>query len=1048
MNPRGVLGLVIVGSLRHRFAVLSLAALLAVFGVFSLRGANYDVFPDFAPPQASIQTEAPGLSPEQVEMLVTRPIESAIAGVPGVAAIRSNSIQGLSAVTIVFDAASDVFRVRQQLTEAMTGLAKQLPEGVEDPRLTPLTSSTGIAVIVGVTSDVVSPMRLRTAADWTIRPRLLAVPGVAKLTIYGGETKQYQIGIDPARLARFGLSIEDVENAARRTLGVRGAGFIDNPNQRIVLEARDDSPAISRLKHAVVAQQGAHRLTLGEVATITAAPEPPIGASLIDGRPAIQIIVSAQYGANTVKVAAAMDRAIAQLNSELAPDGIAIRSDVFQPARFIQTALGNLAEALIVGAILVTGVVFLFLWNMRMALIALTAIPLSLLAGAVAMNELGYSLNTMTLGGLGIAVGLLVDDAVIVVENVYRRLRSERAAGSPASPAHTIGAATYEVRSAVVFATLAIALVFVPVLTIQDVAGRLFGPLGLAYVLATLASLVVALTVTPALCAVLIDLERLPAQDPPLVRGLKQRYRTALVWVDRHLIMVAAVVAGVSIGVFSFVPSLGTSFIPELKEGHYVALMTLAPGSSLEESTRVGARVTDALRKVPHVRLVAQRAGRADKADDVYGTNYSEIEIDLAPSDAEGQEQAEAGIRDALRHFPGATFALRTFLSDRLDEVISGYTAPVIVRAAGADLDALDHVAAQIARAIGTVKGAVDVRLQNPTGVPGLSIVLDDAALARWGFKALDVLGAVGAAYRGVEVGKVYEGDRVFDAAVLLDADLRRSPQNVASLMLRTPTGTFVPLGELAAISQTSGRYGVLHEGGRRVQIVTANTTDEDLGAFTTRVKEHINALPVPPGVTVTITGAAEAQSRSTTTLLVNSCLAAGGMVLLLSFTIRRARNLALVFLNLPFAMVGGVIALLATSGIASLGALVGFVTLFGVTLRNAIMMVAHYDRVTQTEGRPWSIDTAIEGAADRLAPILMTSLATALGLLPLALGSGEPGRELEGPMAIVILGGLISSAALNLLVLPALALRWGRFDQPREQADGIGEAPSIGTNA
>jgi CzcA family heavy metal efflux pump len=1048
VNPRGVLGHVIVGSLRHRFAVLSLAALLAAFGVFSLRGANYDVFPDFAPPQASIQTEAPGLSPEQVEMLVTRPIESAIAGVPGVAAIRSNSIQGLSVVTIVFDAESDVFRVRQQLTEAMTGLAKQLPEGVEDPRLAPLTSSTGIVVIVGVTSDVVSPMRLRTAADWAIRPRLLAVPGVAKLTIYGGETKQYQIGIDPARLTRFGLSIEDVENAGRRTLGVRGAGFIDNPNQRIVLEARDDSPAISRLKHAVVAQQGAHRLTLGEVATITAAPEPPIGASLIDGRPAIQIIVSAQYGANTVKVAAAVDRAIAQLNKELAPDGIALRNDVFRPARFIQTALGNLAEALIVGAILVTGVVFLFLWNMRMALIALTAIPLSLLAGAVAMNELGYSLNTMTLGGLGIAVGLIVDDAVIVVENVYRRLRSERAASSLASPTHSIGAATYEVRSAVVFATLAIALVFVPVLTIQDVAGRLFGPLGLAYVLATLASLAVALTVTPALCAVLIDLEHLPAQDPPLVRGLKQRYRVALTWVDRHLIMVAAIVAGVSIGVFSFVPSLGTSFIPELKEGHYVALMTLAPGSSLEESTRVGARVADALRKVPHVRLVAQRAGRADKADDVYGTNYSEIEIDLAPSDAESEEQAEAGIRDALRRFPGATFALRTFLSDRLDEVISGYTAPVIVRAAGTDLDALDGVAAQIARTIGTVKGAVDVRLQNPTGVPGLSIVLDDEALARWGFKALDVLGAVGTAYRGAEIGKVYEGDRVFAAAVLLDADLRRSPQSVASLMLRAPAGTFVPLSELAAIRQTSGRYGVLHEGGRRVQIVTANTTDKDLGAFTMRVKANIKALPVPPGVIVTITGAAEAQSRSMTSLLVNSCLAAGAMVLLLSFTIRRARNLALVFLNLPFAMVGGVVALLATGGIASLGALVGFVTLFGITLRNAIMMVAHYDQVARTEGRPWSIDAAIEGAADRLAPILMTSLATALGLLPLALGSGEPGRELEGPMAIVILGGLVSSAALNLLVLPGVALRWGRFDQPREQADGIGEAPSTGTNA
>jgi CzcA family heavy metal efflux pump len=1048
VNPSGVLGSVIVGSLRHRVAVLCLAALLAAFGLFSLRGANYDVFPDFAPPQASIQTEAPGFSPEQVETLVTRPIESAIAGVPGVVAIRSNSIQGLAVITIVFDAASDVYRVRQQLTEAMTGLAKQLPDGVEDPRLTPLVSSTGTVMIAGVTSDVVSPMQLRTVADWTIRPRLLAVPGVAKLTIYGGAIKQYQIGIDPAKLAGFNLSLEDVQNAAGRALGVRGAGFIDNPNQRIVIEARDDSAPIPRLKSAVLAQSKGRRLTLGEVATVSAAPEPPIGASLIDGRPGIQIIVSAQYGANTVKVAAAVDRVIERLNRELAPDGITIRNDVFRPARFIQTALRDLTEALIIGGVLVIGVVLLFLWNTRMAVIALTAIPLSLLAGAVAMNELGYSLNTMTLGGLAISVGLLVDDAVIVVENVYRRLRSDKAT-APTPPMEVIAAATYEVRSAVVFATLAIALVFVPVLTIQDVAGRLFGPLGLAYVLATLASLAVALTVTPALCSVLIDFAHLPAHDPPLVRRLKHRYRIILGWIDRHVIAVAAIVVGISVAAFSFVPSFGTSFIPELKEGHYVALMTLAPGSSLDASTRVGERVADALLKVPHVRLVAQRAGRADKADDVYGTNYSEIEIDLAPTDAEGQEQAEAGIRDALRHFPGATFAVRTFLSDRLDEVVSGYTAPVIVRAAGTDLDALDGAATRIAGAIATVKGAVDVQLQNPTGVPELSIVLDDRALARWGFHALNVLDGIGTAYRGAEVAKVYEGDRVFDAAIVLDADLRRNPESVSALLLKAPDGTFVPLGELATIRQTSGRYGVLHEGGRRVQIVTANTTEQDVGAFSARVKEKIRGLRLPPGVSVEFTGAAEAQSRSMMSLLINSCLAAGGMVLLLSFTIRRLGNLALVFLNLPFAMVGGVIALLATGGIASLGALVGFVTLFGITLRNAIMMIAHYDHVTQVEGRPWTLETAIEGSADRLAPILMTSLATALGLLPLALGSGEPGRELEGPMAIVILGGLISSAALNLLVLPALTLRWGRFEPTHPAAEeSLGKGVSIGTNS
>jgi Cu/Ag efflux pump CusA len=515
--------------------VLCLAGVLAVFGALSLSNANYDVFPDFAPPQAVIQTEAPGLSADQVETLITRPIENAIIGVPTITAVRSNSIQGLSAITVIFDSAADVFRARQQLTEAMAGLAQHLPEGIDEPRLAPLTSSTGTVMIIGLSSQVVSPADLRVVADWTVRPRLLALPGVAKISIYGGATKEYQIAVDPARLAGFDLSLEDVVAAARRALGVRGAGFIDNANQRIVIEANDDGSAATRLANTVLASGSGRRLTLGEVATIAAAPEPAIGAAAIDGREGLQLIISAQYGANTVKVAAAVDETVKTLARELARDGITVRGDLFRPAGFIQTALGNLENALLLGGVLVIGIVILFLWDLRMAIIALTAIPLSLLAGVIAMTELGYSLNTMTLGGLGIAVGLLVDDAVIVVENVYRRLREDKLSEVPWPVADVIAGATYEVRSAVVFATLAIALIFVPVLTIEDVAGRLFGPLGLAYVLATLASLLVALTVTPALCSCLIDLARLPSREPPVARWLKARYRRLLARMDRHL---------------------------------------------------------------------------------------------------------------------------------------------------------------------------------------------------------------------------------------------------------------------------------------------------------------------------------------------------------------------------------------------------------------------------------------------------------------------------------------------------------------------------------
>ena len=1034
MNAGGLLGAIISLSLRHRVAILGMALILTGFGVMSFGNADFDVFPDFAPPQASIQTEAPGLSSEQVETLVTRPIEASVIGVPGVVSIRSNSIQGLSAVTVIFAPSTDIFRTRQMLSEAMAGIASQLPDGIGTPGLMPMTSSTGLAMIVGMTSKTLNSMDLRSLADWNVKPRLLAIPGISKVSIYGGATKQYRISVDPAHLARFNLSLEDVTAAARRTLGVRGAGVIDNPNQRIVIEANDDAPTISRLQSTVIPRGDGHRLTIGEVATVTATSELPIGAALIDGQPGLQLMISAQYGANTVKVAAAVDKVVGALARELAPDGIAIRADLFRPAGFVDTALGNLSQSLLVGSALVVLVVFLFLWNLRLAVIALTAIPLSLFAGVVAVGQLGYSLNTMTLGGLGIAVGLLVDDAVIVVENVYRRLRQNKLSSSPKLAADVIAEATYEVRSAVVYATLAIALVFVPVLTIQDVAGRLFGPLGLAYILATSASLLVAITVTPVLCSLMLDFGGLPEHEPRVTRWLKNRYRRLLGWVDRRFIAVAALVVGVCAAILSVIPLLGTSFIPQMKEGHYVIQMTLTPGSSLEESTRIGAEITKSLLKVPHIRLVSQRAGRAELADDVFGTHYSEFEVDLAPTDAEGQERTEAAIRDVLQHVPGATFAVKTFLSDRLDEVVSGDTAPVVVRAIGTDLDALDVAAAQIAAAIAAVPGAADVQMKNPVGIPKLAVSLRQDALVRWGTNPVDVLEAIRTAFQGEKVGEVYEGGRVISAAVMLSPEFRTRPEDVSALLMKTSDGTFVPLGELATVSEVSGRYGVLHQEGRRIQTVTASTKSPDVGSFDTQVKKAVKALILPVGVTVEYAGDAEAQSRAANTLLVQSMLAAVGMLLLLQLVVPHVRNLGLVILNLPFAMVGGVVAVLATGGVASLGALVGFVTLFGITLRNAIMMIARYDQIARLDGQPWCTTTAVEGAADRLAPILMTTFATALGLLPLALGSGEPGRELEGPMAMVILGGLFSSALLNLLVLPSLALRLGRFTaSPRE---------------
>lgn len=1040
MNPVGFIGGLITGSLRRRFVVLGLALLLTAYGMFRLGAADYDVFPDFAPPRASVQTEAPGLTAEQVEALVTRPIETRILGVPGVVLVRSRSVQGVSDISVTFAAGADLFRARQQLSEAMAGIVSDLPQGARPPTIAPLTSATGIVLIAGLTSDRLSAMELRTLAQWTIRPRLLAVPGVAQVSIYGGDAKQYQVAVDPQKLARYNLSFDDLATAIQRTLGVRGAGFIDTANQRIILEASDPAAAEQRLAGTIVVAGQGQRLTLGAVANIEAAPAPAVGTALIGSKPGIELLISEQYGANTVKTGQGVEAAIYSLNAELTPQGVTIRPDLFRPATFISTALHNLQFALGVGGVLVIAVVFLFLWNVRMAAIALTAIPLSLLAGTLMLELFGYSLNTMTLGGLGIAVGLLVDDAVIVVENVYRRLRIARDAGEPATVAEVIGSATFEVRSAVVFATLAIALIFVPVLAIQDVAGRLFGPLGLAYILATLASLVVALTVTPALCLLLIHPDRLPDHEPAFIQRLKRVYTRLLGRVEGRLPLVASIVIGASIAVFSVVPRLGTAFIHELKEGHYVLSMQLAPGSSLAVSEAVGRQVAAAILRVPHVLSVAQRTGRAEAGAEISaGPEYSELDIDLAPTDAEGQEQAEAAIRRVLAETPGPIFVLRTFLTDRLGDVISGDTAPVVVRLHGEDLDAIDRAAAQIADAVRTVPGAIDVVRQSPPGAPTLVVSLRHEALVRWGFNPLDVLNQIQAAYQGQIVGQVYQGERVFDAVLILSPSLRAAPETVGNLLLKSPDGTFVRAADLANIALVNGRFEVVHIGGQRVGTVTSGTTDPNVGAFTQRVQAKVAALKLPPGVTASIEGAAAEQAKSAQSLLINSLLAAVAMLLLLSLTVPRLRNLGLVFLNLPFAMVGGVLALWLTGGIASLGALVGFVTLFGITLRNAIMMVSHYDLLTGEEGRALDATTSIEGAADRLVPILMTTLATALGLLPLALGSGEPGREIEGPMAVVILGGLASSAALNLLILPGLALRFGRFGRGERGANVLG---------
>lgn len=1017
-------------SLRFRGVVIALACILVGYGLYALTSAKYDVFPEFAPPLVVIQTEAPGLSPEQVEVLITQPIENTINGVAGIESLRSGSIQGLSLITAAFKPSVDIYRARQVVAERLSAIASILPQGVQPPALTPLTSSTSIVLVIGLSSEKRSLMEVRTIADWTVKQRLLAVPGVAKAVVHGGEVRQLQIQARPEKLIEFNLSLQDVLTAARRATGVLGAGFIENANQRIVIRTEGQSLTSAQLAATVLRHVESGNVTLGDVAYVMDAPEPPIGAATIAAKPAVMLLISAQYGANTLEVTRQIESALNELRPSLNSQGIILHPDLFRPASFIETATDNVRSSLLLGGVLVAVVLLLFLFNLRTAAISFVSIPLSLLAAIIVLTRLGYRLDTMTLGGLAIAVGVVVDDAVIDVENILRRLRENRALAQPRPAFQIVLDASIEVRSAVVYATFAVALVFVPILAMSGVAGRLFAPLGIAYILAVMASLVVALTLTPALCLSLLGLRHLDDREPPLIRWLKAHYKTILLWVEQRPRTVLGSAAALTILGLATLPFFGGGFLPELSEGHFIIHMTAVPGTSLAESLRIGGRVTEQLLKLSAIRSVAQRAGRAEKADDIAGTQESEFEVDLKPLKGDEAESVLGDLRKLLTQFPGVNFTVNTFLTERVEETISGYTAAIVVNIYGNDLDVLDAKAQEVARVLNHVSGATEVRVQSAPGTPQLEIRLRPDDLALWGFEPIDVLDAIRTAYQGAEAGQIYDGNRVFNVVTIL-APEQRNIAAIGALPLRNGDGPYIRLGQVADIYQSAGRYVVLHNGARRVQTVTCNVAGRDVNSFVADARKQIaQKITLPEGSYVEFTGTAAAQAQSRHDLLVNSLIALAGIVLLLSVVMGGWRNLVLVLANLPFALIGGVLAVFAVGGSVSIGALVGFVTLFGITLRNSIMMISHYEHLIETEGMRWGLDAAIRGACERLTPILMTALVTAFGLLPLALGAGDPGREIEGPMAVVILGGLLTSTALNLLVLPTLALRYGQFQR------------------
>ena len=1021
-------------SIRFRGIVVALACLVVGYGIYTAWNARYDVYPEFAPPQVVVQTEAPGLSPEDVEQLVTRPVENALNGAPNIESIRSQSIQGLSVVTVVFQQNTDVYRARQMVSERMAEAAGEMPQGVMPPAMAPLTGATSTVLIIGLTSDRRSPMDLRTFADWTLRPRLLAVPGVARVAIFGGDVRQLQVQVVPERLAAYHLSFDDILTAARTATGVRGAGFVETAAQRIVLQTQGQSLTPAQLGKVVLQVANNHSVRLKDVALVADAAEPKIGDATIMGRPGVMLNISSQYGANTMDVTRAIESAVEEMKPSIASAQITLHPGLFRPANFILTSVHSIGTALLIGGILVAIVLLIFLFNFRVAFISLTAIPLSLLVAVIILTRSGESLNTLTLGGLAIAIGEVVDDAIIDAENIFRRLREAPRNLSAKDLFRIVHDASVEVRSAVVYATFVVALVFIPVLTMSGVQGRLFAPLGWTYILAILASLLVALTLTPALSYLLLPKAMEKAHEPSYIQNLKLRYGRLLHFLTARPRTVINAAVILCLLAAAAIPFLGGEFLPPLREGHFIVHMTLLPGTSLQESAKLGSLVTMELLKNPDNRLVAQQIGRAELGDDTTGTHYSEIHVDLKPLEGSGEERAETALREALEKFPGASFSTNTFLTERMEEVVSGARSDVVVQIFGDNLDGIDQKAKEVLQAIAAIPGAVDVQMESPPGTPEMVIRLRPEKLLQFGFQPVNILDAVQAAYQGTVVGQAYEANRVFNVAVTLAPEARQDPEAVRSVTLQNTEGVRVPLGELADIYETTGRYSVAHEGTRRRQAVFCNVQGRDLASFVEEVQRTIqNNVKFPAGVYAVVGGASEARKQAQREILVYSMIAGTGIILLLFIAFGSVRNMFLILANLPFALVGGVLAAFLTGGNLSVGSLVGFVTLFGITTRNSIMMISHFEHLVHYEGETWGLHAAIRGASERLTPILMTAIVTGLGLLPLVLGSGQPGKEIEGPMAIVILGGLFTSTALNLLVLPTLALRYGKFQRQSE---------------
>jgi CzcA family heavy metal efflux pump len=1010
-------------SLRLRVIVLAASIALMAFGLLTLHTAPLDVFPEFAPPKVEIQTEAPGLSTEEVESLVTIPLESALNGTPWKKTIRSKSVLGLSSIELIFQQGTDLIRARQLVQERLATEAGKLPAVARPPVMLSPLSSTSRVMKIGVSSTKLSQMDLSELARWTIRPHLMAVRGVANVAIWGQRDRQIQVLVDPDRLRAHEVSLDMVHKAAASATLPDNGGFLDSPNQRLAIRHTSSIRNTDELGGAVLDFRQGAPLLLRDVADIVEDFPAPIGDAVINDGPGLLLIVEKQPWGNTLDVTRNVEKALNELKPGL--KDVEVDSTIFRPATFIERSLHNLSSAMIIGLILVSIILAAFLFDWRTALISILAIPLSLVAAALALYYAGETMNTMVLAGLVIALGEVVDDAIIDVENILRRLRLSRAAGEPVSAFDVVLAASLEVRSAVVFASLIVILVFLPVLFLEGLSGSFFRPLAVSYILAIGASLLVALTVTPALSLMLLPGAPQRHRDAPLARLLKRVYRAVLPSLVGRPGWAAACI-GVMFGLTLLAAlGLGQEFLPNFQETDFLMHFVEKPGTSLDAMRRITIRASRELRSIEGVRNFGSHIGRAEVADEVVGPNFTELWISID----EGVDVPEtmARVSEAIEGYPGLKRDVLTYLKERIKEVLTGASASVVVRIYGYDMDVLRKKAEEARNEMAKVDGVQNLQVEAQVLVPQVQVRLYPEAAARFGLSPGQVRRATTTLVRGAKAGEVYRDQKSFDVVVWGVPALRTDLNALRRLPIETPLGGYVPLGDVAEVQVVPSPNEIKRENASRRIDVTCNVKGRDLGSVAKEIERRVRTLEFDYGYHPEFLGEYAARVESAWRLLLLTLLSLVGIVLLLHVDFQSARLTLLVFLTIPFALVGGVAAAALGGGVLSLGSLVGFVTVLGIAARNGIMLVSHYRHLETAEGEPFGLPLVLRGAEERLTPILMTALATGLALVPLVVAGNRPGHEIEYPMAIVILGGLITSTALNLFLLPPLYARFGR---------------------